>query len=79
MYPEFVDFLGLINNDTGIQGKAFIFKMVHDKGAFECVLFVHVSAPAFVTCDPDVDVDPVDVLKIILNKHTLQELLAYEN
>ena len=84
MYPEFVDFLGFINNDTGVQGKAFIFKMIGDKEQFECILFVHPdpNVRPFLTIDEDAEIglDENDVvMQVILDKYPIKDLLAYEN
>jgi hypothetical protein len=80
MYPEFIDFLGEVRNDTGVNGKAFVFKMIEENHSFECILFVHPTVDSFVTIDDtEVNVEPDRVLNCILNKYSREELLSHEN
>jgi hypothetical protein len=78
IWVEFINFLGLINNDTGIQGKSFIFKINIETEQFECILFIHPTSPAFVTSESD-KFDSDLLLKLILMKYKLEDLLAYED
>lgn len=80
-YIEFVDFLGEIRNDTLINGKAFIFKLVDlvKTHTFEVILFVHQSVPAFLTInDEDYKILEADILKEILSQFNINELLNFK-
>lgn len=76
MILEFVDILGLIRNDTDVLGKALIFNIINDEKTFDCILFVHPTEKAFISVhDDDSDVNKEEILKIIFDKYTLQQLL----
>jgi len=76
MILEFVDILGLIKNDTGVLGKAFIFNVICAEKTFDCILFVHPSEPAFITTHiDDSDIDKQEILKLVFEKYTLEQLL----
>ncbi len=76
MILEFVDILGLIKNDTGVLGKAFIFNVMCTEKTFDCILFVHPSEPAFITTHiDDSDIDKQEILKLVFEKYTLEQLL----
>lgn len=76
-------FLGYINNDTEVQGKAFIFNTIYESyPVFECILFVHPTVKPFITLpefETAVEIDLELLLQTILTQYKLQDLLAYEN
>ena len=78
IWVELIGFLGLINNDTGVQGKSFIFKINIEMEQFEAVLFVHPTSPAFITSEND-KFDPELLLKLVLMKYKLEDLITYED
>lgn len=82
MWVELVKFIGLVNNNTMVQGKAFLFKFViKDTEPFEGILFVHETVKAFLTIDEDVklsDVDKEQLIKHITEKYPLSDLLAFK-
>jgi hypothetical protein len=78
LHVDFLAFLGYINNDTMIQGKAFMFNIVGDI-IFECILFVHPTAATFVTVPDEVEVDHKTLIDMILTKYKYEELLKHEN
>jgi hypothetical protein len=81
-YIEFIEFLGEIRNDTLINGKSFIFKVLDtDKNInFECILFVHPTVKSFITIENNDYINEINsILDIILEKFNLKDLLEYEN
>ncbi len=81
-YIEFVEFLGEIRNNTGTNGKSFIFKVVDVEHSinFEAVLFVHPTVQSFITLDIETTLEKsLKIHEEILNKFKIEELLAYEN
>lgn len=78
LHVDFLSFLGYVNNDTMVQGKAFMFNVVSDI-VFECILFVHPTAPTFVTVPDEVKIDDKFLINCILTKYKYEELLKYEN
>jgi len=85
MIIDFSEYLGQVKNDTGIWGKAFIFKCIENKEnipyTFEAILFVHETLPAFLSvADEDIEYKS-EILKLIFEKYTLKQLLEaeYEN
>lgn len=78
IWVDLVSFLGLVNNDSGIQGKSFIFKINVENDQFEVILFVHPTIPAFVTSEND-KYDTELLLKLITLKYKIEDLLAYED
>lgn len=80
-YIEFVDFLGEIRNDTLINGKAFIFKIldIQKEYSFEAILFVHINAKPFLTiADKHYKILESDFKTEILNTYNIKELLNYK-
>lgn len=78
---EFVEFLGEVRNNTGINGKSFIFRVVDTAAGdnFEAILFVHPDLNPFVTVEEHRRDDTAAVRDKILEQFKLEELLAYEN
>ena len=82
MHIDFKQFLGYINNDTGIQGKAFIFNIIREnKETEECILFVHSTIKPFVTIREELvsDINKEILIETIFKQYPLQDLLEYEN
>ena len=78
---EFINFLGEIRNDTLINGKAFIFKIIDldKKINFETVLFVHESVKPFMTIENIEYKEYADeLMEIIFKKHSIKELLDFK-
>lgn len=83
MIIDFSEYIGEVKNDTGIWGKAFIFNVITERDnipyTFECILFVHKTVPTFITLnDEDLIFNKELILKLILEKYTLTQLLAVE-
>lgn len=79
-HVEFVDFLGEIRNDTLINGKAFIFKVLDTdtKTSFETILFVHETVKPFITMENQEYKEYSDeIMEKIFKKYKLIELLKY--
>lgn len=75
MILEFVDILGLIKNDTEIDGKGIIFNIITESKTFNCILFVHPTENAFVSLlEEDLEYKE-EVLKLIFDTYTLEQLL----
>ena len=77
---EFVDFLGEIRNDTLINGKAFIFKVLDTdlKETFESILFVHETVKPFITMENEEYKEySEELMEMIFKKYKLVELLKY--
>jgi len=79
IHVDFLSFLGYVKNDTGIQGKSFIFNIIIEDKTFECILFVHPTAPTFVTVPDHVLIDHQQLITAIIDKYKFEELLKYEN
>lgn len=80
-YIEFVDFLGEIRNDTDINGKAFIFKILDlvKEYDFEVILCVHPIVPPFLTIHDDkYKIINNDLKEEILKQFSLTDLLSYK-
>lgn len=74
---EFIDYLGEVKNDTNINGKAFIFKIIdEDLYTFETILFIHPNVPEFISMI-DKKHNPTIILEQILQKYNKEELLKY--
>ena len=81
-FIQLIDFLGEIRNDTEINGKAFIFKILIKDMSFECILFVHpdIKIKPFLTFhDKKYEEYEQHILSIILEQFNINDLLAYEN
>ena len=64
MFIDFKEFLGYVNNDTNIQGKAFVFSIIEEnKETEECILFVHNSVKPFVTVSKEIE-STIDKIKL---------------
>ena len=77
---EFIGYLGEIRNDTDINGKSFIFKIIDitKELSFESVLFVHQYVNPFLTLENDDYIEYNTVLlDLILKQYTLKDLLKY--
>lgn len=79
MIINFSEYLGYVKNDTGILGKAFIFKVIINKNdvgyTFDTILFVHATEPAFISvADEDIEYKDEILIKII-EQYTLKQLL----
>ena len=79
IHVDFADFLGFVKNDTGIQGKSFIFNIIIEDKTFECILFVHPTAQTFVTVPDNVLIEHQVLIDAITSKYKHEELLKYEN
>lgn len=82
MIINFSEYLGRVKNDTGILGKAFIFKVIIDKNGtgytFDTILFVHETALCFVSvADQDMEYKE-EILKNIFEQYTLKQLLEVD-
>lgn len=82
MIINFSEYLGRVKNDTGILGKAFIFKVIIDKNntgyTFDAILFVHKSATCFVSvADQDMEYKE-QIFKMIFAQYTLKQLLEVD-
>lgn len=78
---EYIDFLGEIKNDTDINGKSFIFKIIDIKKeiAFESVLFIHQNIPAFITLENDDYLEYITmILEQILKEYNIKDLLEFK-
>ena len=72
---EFASLLSEVKTETTL-GKALIFNIVTDTKTCECIMFVHENLKPFVTLHTDdKDLNSDVILKQILNKYTLKELL----
>lgn len=83
MIIDFVEYIGQVKNDTGVFGKAFMFKVMTEKDgaayAFETILFVHETVPAFLSTVPEDDGYDKDVIiQAILVQYPREQLLAAE-
>lgn len=79
IHVDFLAFLGFVKNDTGTQGKSFIFNIIINDKTFECILFVHPTAKTFVTVPDNVLIDHQQLIDAITSKYKYEELLKYEN
>lgn len=78
---EFVDFLGEIRNDTDINGKSFIFKIIDidNELTFDCILFIHQSVNPFLTLENDNYIKYNSILlDLILKQYSIKDLLEYK-
>lgn len=79
---EYIDFLGEIKNDTDINGKSFIFKIVDSSKeiSFEIILFVHENVPAFITVENDeyAEFNSI-ILDMLLKQFNINDLLEFKN
>jgi hypothetical protein len=74
---EFIDYLGEVKNDTNINGKAFVFKIIdQDLYTFETILFVHPTVKEFLSMI-DKKHNPTIIIEKILEKYNKEELLKY--
>lgn len=84
MIIDFSEYMGQVRNDTGVLGKAFIFKVIDTKDnesyTFDVILFVHQTVPPFVSTAPEDDsFDKPLIIKTILEKYPMKTLLEAEN
>lgn len=83
MMIDFVEYIGQVKNDTGVLGKAFMFKVMTEKDdnpyTFETILFVHDTVQAFLSTAPEDDeFDKAAIIQSILVSYPKDELLAAE-
>lgn len=80
MMIDLSEYVGQVRNDTGIFGKAFIFKVIRvepEHYTFECMLFVHPTEPSFLTLsDDDISFDKDEIIAAIFNKYPHEKLLS---
>lgn len=81
MIVEFSEYLGEVKNDTGIWGKAFIFKVITERDnnsyVFDTILFIHESIESFVsTAAEDDGFDKKTIMKHIFDKFNKQQLMS---
>ena len=84
MIIDFSEYMGQVRNDTGVLGKAFIFKVIDQKDnepyTFDAILFVHETVPSFVSTAPeDAGFDKELIIKTILDKYSKKTLLEAEH
>ena len=84
MIIDFSEYLGEVKNDTGIWGKAFIFKVIETKDnepyTFDTVLFIHESVPAFVSTAPEDDeYDKKLIISKILKQYPMEKLMEVKH
>lgn len=79
MIINFSEYLGQVKNDTGILGKAFIFKVIintDDIGyTFDTILFVHETIPPFISVNDENIQYKDEILKKIFEQYTIKQLL----
>lgn len=78
MHIEFLEYIGELKNDTGINAKGIMFSALDDDGSVitNCILYVHESIQSFVTIqDNDNEELKLEVFNSIFKKYTLQQLL----
>jgi len=81
MMIDLVEYIGQVKNDTGVLGKAFMFKAMTEKDdapyTFETILFVHDTVPSFISTAPEDDeFDKDAIIQAILDKYPKETLLA---
>ncbi|TXG82224.1 MAG: hypothetical protein E6R13_05345 [Spirochaetes bacterium] len=74
MWIELIEIIGYIKNDTGINGKAFLFNVTKEDINFDCILFIHENIEPFVSLHEDDNYDKNEILKAIFEKYTLTQL-----
>lgn len=84
MMIDFSEYMGQVRNDTGILGKAFIFKVIETKDnepyTFDVILFVHETVPEFLSTAPEDDgYDKDSIMKAIFDKYPKKVLLEAEH
>lgn len=80
-HVEFIDFLGEVRNDSMVNGKSFIFKVLDKKTSdtFECILFVHPTIKSFLTiAEENYKVISEDIKELILKQFKEEELLNFK-
>ena len=76
MWVEFVHVLGNIEYKEHKIGRALLFNVVDEDYTFDCMLYVQRGQIPFVTIhDEDNKYSTDDLLKIIVKKYTIEELL----
>ncbi len=78
MYIEFLEFIGELKNDTGINAKGIMFVVLGDDGSIitNCILYAHESIQSFVTIQDNNNEElKLQVFNAIFEKYTLQQLL----
>jgi GTP:adenosylcobinamide-phosphate guanylyltransferase len=84
MIIDFSEYMGQVRNDTGVLGKAFIFKVIDTKDnesyTFDVILFVHETVPPFVSTTPeDAVFDKPSIINAIFDKYPKKTLLEAEH
>lgn len=76
MEIEFIEIIGLVKNDSMIDGKALLFNIIdiNKNINFECIMFVHPTLDPFLTIEKHININNNVLLNTILNKYTLIEL-----
>jgi hypothetical protein len=74
MWIELIEIIGYIKNDTGINGKAFLFNVTEENNNFDCILFIHENIEPFVSLHEDDNYNKKEILKAIFEKYTLTQL-----